>query len=178
MTTKLSGARPHDSLERESRVRRVAVPADTGRRTTPPRVPGPRRHGPWCFVVAAVLGLAVASVARSSPPQECVGQILKVLKTDIEMTVLQDGAGAGAGERKKIKKDGRTMKMPLCVLHYDDKKRRYGIRLPDGTEVEIIRRYVLEASDNPPITVNCDGYTVYLAHQEGGTRGSGEHPCD
>ena len=176
MTTKLSGARPHDSLERESRVRRVAVPADTGRRTTPPRVPGPRRHGPWCFVVAAVLGLAVAGVARSSPPQECAGQILKVVKTDIEMTVLQDGAGAGEGE--VIEKDGRTMKMPLCFLHYDNGKRRYRVRLPDGTEVQIDRKYVLEASDNPPITVNCDGYTVYLAHVVGGTRGSGEHPCD
>ena len=91
------------------------------------------------------------------------------------MTVLQDGAGAVEGE--VIEKDGRTMNggMPLCVLHYDEKKRRYRVRLPEGTEVQ---KYVLDSSSNPPITVNCDGYTVYLAHQEGGTRGSGEHPCD
>ena len=92
------------------------------------------------------------------------------------MTVLQDGAGAG--ERKKIKKDGRTVKMPLCFLHYDEGKRRYRVRLPDGTEAQLDRKYVLKASNKPPVTVNCDGYTVYLAHQEGGTPGRGEHPCD
>ena len=44
--------------------------------------------------------------------------------------LLQDGAGAL--KKAKIKKNGPTMKMPLCVLHFDDKKRQYRIRLPDG----------------------------------------------
>ena len=90
--------------------------------------------------------------------------------------MLQDGAGAL--KKAKIKKKYPAMKMPLCVLHFDDKKRRYRIRLPDGAEALLSRKYVLESTDKPPITINCDGYTIYKTKPEGGVRGSGEHPCD
>ena len=129
----------------------------------------------WNFACAAILCIATAGQTQSASAEECAGQILKVVEKDITMTLLQDGAGAL--KKAKIKKNGPTMKMPLCVLHFDDKKRQYRIRLPDGAEASLMRMYVLESTDKPPITINCDGYTIYKTKPEGGTRGSGEDPC-
>ena len=92
------------------------------------------------------------------------------------MTILQDSTGALKNE--PIEENGKTMKMPLCVLHFDKQKSLYRIRLSDGAEASLIRKYVLESTDKPPITINCDGYTIYKTKPEGGVRGSGEHPCD
>lgn len=133
------------------------------------------RRSSWCFAVAAIAGVTVAGVARSAPAQECVGQILKLVGEDVPVTVLRNRAGFAEG--KVVRMDVETMRMPLCVLHFDKGKGRYRVRLPEGSEVQLNRMYVMEASIKPPIEVICDGYTVYLA-QEGGTRGSGKHPCD
>ena len=130
----------------------------------------------WIFTFAAILCIATAGQTQSASAEECAGQILKVVKKDITMTMLQDGAGAL--KKAKIKKKYPAMKMPLCVLHFDDKKRRYRIRLPDGAEALLSRKYVLESTHKPLIAIKCDGYTIYKTKPEGGTRGSGEHPCD
>ena len=90
--------------------------------------------------------------------------------------MLQDGAGAL--KKAKIKQKGATMKMPLCVLHFDKQKSLYRIRLSDGAEASLMRRYVLESTDEPLIVIICPGYTIYKTKPEGGTRGIGEDPCD
>jgi len=119
----------------------------------------------------------VYAPVRAAPVEECPGgQILKVLKNNVTMTVTKDGAGAAVD--KKVTKRGSTMKMPLCVLHNDRKKSRYTIRLPDGAEAVIVRRYVLESTDKPPVVINCKDHKIYQQAQEGGVRGIGEDPCD
>ena len=130
----------------------------------------------WKFTFAAILGIAAAGQTQSASAGECTGQILKVVKKDISMTMLEDDAGAlkNANRTKK----GSTMKMPLCVLHFDKKKSRYRIRLSDGAEALLNRRYVLDSTNKPPIVINCDGDTIYKTSQAGGVRGSGEDPCD
>ena len=130
----------------------------------------------WKLAFAAVLCIATAGQTESATADECTGQILKVVKKNITMTLLKDDAGAPA--KAKIRKKGSAMTMPLCVLHNEHKKRRYRIRLPGGGEALIHRRYVLEATDKPPVVINCDGYIVYVPGQAGGVRGSGEDPCD
>ena len=171
----------------------AASPADT-ERSNNERVPDAVRssnrtpHAPtpsprsapartwWKFTFAAILCIATAGQTQFASAGECAGQILKVVKKNIQMTMLQDNAGAL--EKAKIKMKGSTMKMPLCVLHNDHKKLRYRIRLPDGAEALLHRRYVLESTDKPPIVINCDGNTIYMTSQAGGVRGSGEDPCD
>ena len=135
----------------------------------------PERAWPL-LALAAGLAIAAAGPVRAASAEECPGgQILKVLKNDVTMTVTKDGAGVAVEE--KVTKRGSTMKMPLCVLHNDKKKRRYTIRLPDGAEAVIDRRYVLESTDKPPIVIDCKGYKVYQQAQEGGVRGIGVDPC-
>ena len=164
----------------------AASPADTARPgaasgNEPTRNPAARsRSTPervWPLLAfAAILGIAAGS-GRAAPAEECPGgQILKVLANNITMTVTKDGAGVAVKE--KVTKRGSTMKMPLCVLHNDRKKRRYTIRLPDGAEAVIVRRYVLESTDKPPIVIDCKDHEIYQQAQEGGVRGIGEDPCD
>ena len=174
---------PHRSFARRHRTprgrpspRRGRVGERTDAYPRPRSRSAPERAWPL-LAFAAVLGIAAAGSVRSAPGEECPGgQILKVLKKNVTMTVTKDGAGVAVEE--KVTKRGSTMKMPLCVLHNDRKKRRYTIRLRDGAEAVIVRRYVLESTDKPPIVINCKGYKVYQHAQEGGVRGIGGDPCD
>ena len=171
------GASPTDT-ERPNNERVPDAVTSTNRTRHNP--PASSRSAPartwWKFACAGILCIATAGQIQSATAEECAGQILKVVgKEDIPMTILQDSTGALKNE--PIKENGKTMKMPLCVLHFDKMERVYRIRLSDGAEASLIRKYVLESTDKPFITIKCDGYTIYKTKPEGGTRGIGPDPC-
>ena len=105
---------------------------------------------------------------------ECVFNLLQLSNGDIRITTLP-GKDESA-KRKKIKIKSSSMEMPVCAVEYDEKKRRYKIRFQGG-EAYIKRKYVLESDDKPSFEINCELAGVHREKIPGGSRGSGEDPC-
>ena len=125
----------------------------------------------------AVLAGPYPSALAASPAIDCLGseQVVEFVKSTVKFTVLDEDDGVVTHSRMKTK--GSTLTVPMCILEIDNKNRVYKVRFDDGTVALVKRRYVLDSTDKPSITVNCDEDELVADNKSAIVRGIGENPC-
>ena len=121
-----------------------------------------------------LLSIILIAYSHSVGANECIGEILKMETGKIRIS---------GSDGKSIRIDSSDMAMPLCVLEVVADRPQYKVYIPDGEwkgEWLIKRRKVMEIDG--ALKVDCVPSIVATVKTKdtnlGGTRASGEEPCN
>ena len=129
---------------------------------------------PGALPVGVLFSVILSAHSHSVNANECIGKILKIETGKIRISQ-PDG--------KSVRIDSSDITMPLCVLDVVAERPQYKIYIPDGKwkgEWLLKRRKVMEIDGS--LRVDCIPSVVATVKIKdtnlGGTRASGEEPCN